>query len=323
MKPKQLVSSLLTVLCASVLLFDTTAHAADYPTRQIELIVVTQAGGGTDLLARTFAEVAKKYLPQPIGVINKPGGGGAVGYSEIAASRSDGYRIGIGNVEISMLPHMGVARFTAEDFTPIAMLNVEPSAITVKDDAPWKTVEEFLSYAKDNPGKVRVGNSGTGGIWHLAAVAVEDKTSVKFNHIPYDGANPAVVALLGGHIEAVTVSPAEVVNHVKAGKLRILAVMANQRSTGFDKDIPTLKEKGIDVTIATWRGIVVPKGTPKYVIDVLSEATRKTANDQSFRDALVKLNMSWAYADAPQYQEVINRDNAFFKALMGKLGIAK
>ncbi|GHU27995.1 ABC transporter substrate-binding protein [Betaproteobacteria bacterium] len=322
MNPKKLVSRLLTVLCGSVLLYWTAAYAADYPTRQIELVVVTQAGGGTDLLARTFADVAKKYLPQPIGVVNKPGGGGAVGYTEIAASRPDGYRIGVGNVEISMLPHMGVARFTAEDFTPIAMLNVEPGAITVKEDAPWKTVEEFLSYAKDNPGKVRVGNSGTGGIWHLAAAALEDKTGVKFNHIPYDGANPAVVALLGGHIEAVTVSPAEVVNHVRGGKLRILGIMADQRSKGFD-EVPTLKENGIDVTISTWRGIVVPKGTPKNVVDVLIDATRKTANDQSFRDALVKLNMTWHYAEAPQYQEVINRDNAFFKALMGKLGIAK
>jgi tripartite-type tricarboxylate transporter receptor subunit TctC len=195
------------------------AFAADYPTKPIELIVPYAAGGGTDLVARAFADAAKKHLPQPIGVVNKTGGGGAVGLTEIMAARPDGY-----------------------------------------------------------PGKVRIGNSGTGAIWHLAAEALAEKTGTTFNHAPFDGANPAVTSLLGGHIEAVPVSPAEVSSQLAAGQLRMPAVMADQRQKAFP-DVPTLKEKGIDLTVATWRGIVVPKKTPAAVVETLRTASKAAAED--------------------------------------------
>jgi tripartite-type tricarboxylate transporter receptor subunit TctC len=298
------------------------ALAAEYPAKPVELIVPYAAGGGTDLVARAFADAAKKQLPQSMGVVNKTGGGGAVGLTEIMAARPDGYKIGMGTVEITLLPHMGVARFTVEDFTPIARLNAEPSAITVKADAPWKTVEEFLEYAKANPGKVRIGNSGTGAIWHLAAEALEEKTGTTFNHVPFDGANPAVTSLLGGHIEAVSVSPAEVSSQLAAGQLRMLAVMAEQRSKTFP-DVPTLKEKGVDLSVATWRGIVVPKKTPAAVVDTLRTASKAAAEDQAFRDQLAKMNLTWAYVDGPEFGQLMQKDNAFFKDLMTKLGMAK
>ncbi|PWC36058.1 tripartite tricarboxylate transporter substrate binding protein [Azospirillum sp. TSO35-2] len=310
------------VAVVSAGLMTSGALAADYPAKPIELVVPYAAGGGTDLVARAFADAAKKHLPQSIGVVNKTGGAGAVGFSEIMAARPDGYKLGVGTVEIAMLPHMGIARFSVDDFTPIARLNAEPSAVTVNVDSPWKTFDEFLAYAKANPGKVRIGNSGTGAIWHLAAEALAEKTGTQFNHIPYDGANPAVTALLGNHIEAVTVSPAEVVNHVNAGKLRILAVMADQRAAAFP-DVPTLKDKGIDLTVYTWRGIVVPKKTPAAVVDTLRTAAKATAEEPSFRESLAKMNLTYAYADGPEFGAAMQKDNAFFKALMTKLGMAK
>ena len=321
MNSKQLMSRLLTALCASTLLFGAPAYAA-YPTKQIEVIVPYSAGGGTDLVTRAFAETAKKFLPKPMGVVNKTGGAGAVGLTEISTARPDGYKIGMGTVEIAMLPHLGLAQFNVDDFTPIARLNAEPSAISVKADAPWNTYEEFIAYAKANPGKVRIGNSGTGAIWHLAAEALADKTGAKFNHIPYDGANPAVTALLGGHIEAVTVSPPEVVNHVAAGNIRLLAVMSDKRAQGFDK-VPTLKEKGVDLSVMTWRGIVVPKKTPADVITALRTAAKKTTDDVQFKEALTKMNLTHAYLDGPEFKVVMDQDNVFFKTLMTKLGIAK
>lgn len=309
-------------LCASTMLLGAAVHAADYPTKQIELVVPFSAGGGTDLVSRAFADTAKKYLSEPMGVVNKTGGGGAVGLTDIATARPNGYKIGMGASEIDMLPHMGLVAFKADDFTPIARLNAEPSAISVNADSPWKTYEEFMAYAKANPGKIRIGNSGTGAIWHLAAEALAEKTGVKFSHVPYDGANPAITALLGGHIEAVTVSPAEVVNHVKAGKIRLLAVMADQRSPAFDQ-VPTLKEKGVDLTIMTWRGIMVPKKTPQNIVNVLREASKQTAGDPAFKEALTKMNLTLAYLDAPEFKAFVAKDNQFFKELMTKLGIAK
>ncbi|MBP2227794.1 tripartite-type tricarboxylate transporter receptor subunit TctC [Azospirillum agricola] len=298
------------------------AQAAEYPTKPIELTVPYAAGGGTDLVARAYADAVKKHLPQSMGVVNKTGGGGAVGLTEIMAARADGYKVGMGTVEITLLPHLGVARFSVDDFTPIARLNAEPSAITVKADAPWKTIEEFLADAKANPGKVRIGNSGTGAIWHLAAEALQNRTGLTFNHIPFDGANPAVTSLLGGHIEAVSVSPAEVSSQVAGGQLRMLAVMADERSKAFP-EVPTLKEKGIDLQVATWRGIVVPKKTPAAIVDTLRTASKAAAEEASFREQLAKMNLTWAYADGPEFGTAMQKDNAFFKDLMTKLGMAK
>jgi len=312
----------MAALCVGALAFNTSVHAQGYPNKQIELVVPYSAGGGTDLVARAFADAAKNHLSQPIGVVNKTGGAGAIGLAEAAFARPNGYKIGVGTVEITMLPHMGLANFTANDFVPIARLNAEPSAISVLMDAPWKTYEEFMDYAKANPGKVRIGNSGTGAIWHIAAEALGERTGVQFNHIPYDGANPAVTALLGGHIEAVTVSPPEVIAHVNAGKIRILAIMADERHAGFD-DVPTLKEKGVDLAVATWRGIVAPKGTPEDIQKILRESAKNTAEDAVFRESLAKMNLTWSYLDGPEYKAVIDKDNAFFKDIMTKLGIAK
>ena len=145
MQSKQLINRLLGALCTSAMLFGVAAQAADYPIKPIELVVPFSAGGGTDLVSRAFADTAKKYLSQPIGVINKTGGGGAVGLTDIALARADGYKIGTGTSEINMLPHMGMVAFKLSDFTPIARLNAEPSAISVNAESAWKTYEEFMA----------------------------------------------------------------------------------------------------------------------------------------------------------------------------------
>ncbi|PWC14111.1 ABC transporter substrate-binding protein [Brenneria roseae subsp. americana] len=310
------------LLAASSLLSAVPALAADYPVRQIEMIVPYSAGGGTDLVARSFADVAKEYLPKAIGIVNKPGGGGAVGFSELVAARPDGYKIGLGTAEITMLPHMGLVNFNADDFAAIALLNADPGAITVKIDAPWNTFAEFMEYAKANPGKIRIGNSGSGAIWHLAAEALGDKTGTKFNNIPYDGAAPAITALLGGHIEAVSVSAAEVSTHVAAGTVKILGVMADERLAAF-KDVPTLKENGVDLSIGTWRGILVPKKTPQDVQDVLAETARKVAENPRFAESLSRINLNFDYRNAEEFQQLIERDNRYFKELMTKVGLAQ
>lgn len=314
------LSRLIAGAMAGALVAATPVLAADYPSKPIELIVPYAAGGGTDLVSRAFADAAKAHLPQSIGVVNKTGGAGAVGLTEIMAARPNGYKIGTGTVEITMLPHLGAAAFTLDDFTPIARLNAEPAAVTVNIDAPWNTIEEFLADAKATPDTVRVGNSGTGAIWHIAAAALGDAAGVSFNHIPYDGANPAVTALLGGHIEAVSVSPAEVASHVAGGKLKILAVMGDERSAKFP-DVPTLKEKGYDVAVSTWRGIVVPSKTPDEIVTTLREAAKATAAEPVFTETLVKMNLTPAYLDGPDFAEVMAKDDAFFAAIMAKLGM--
>lgn len=291
-----------------------------YPSRPIELIVPAGAGGGTDVLARAFAEAAKKHLPQPITVNNRPGASGMIGHGEMINAKPDGYKLAVVFAEIVIVPHLGLTKLSYEDFTPIARLNADPAAITVKADAPWHTIEEFIAASKARPGELKMGNSGNGSIWHLAHAAMEDKVGVKYNPIPFGGAAPAVLALMGGHVDAVAVSPGEVATHVHSGKLKTLAVMADQRLKGFEK-VPTLKERGIDLSIGTWRGLAAPKGTPADVLAVLTEASKKSADEPVLRDALDKLSMGFSYGDAETFRANMKRDNELFKALVTKLGI--
>jgi tripartite-type tricarboxylate transporter receptor subunit TctC len=293
---------------------------SSYPNRPIELIVPAGAGGGTDVLARGFAEAAKKHLPQPITVNNRPGASGMIGHGEMINAKPDGYKLAVVFAEIVIVPHLGLSKLSYEDFVPIAQLNADPAAVTVQADAPWKTIEEFLAASKQKPGELKMGNSGNGSIWHLAHAALEDKVGLKFNAIPFGGAAPAVVSLLGGHVDAVAVSPGEVAAHVQSGKLRTLAVMADKRLKGFD-NVPTLKERGIDLSIGTWRGLAAPKGTPPEVLAVLSEAARKSAEGPVLREALDRLSMGYGYADAETFRANMKRDNEVFKALVTKLGI--
>lgn len=312
------------LLCGAALLAGTSpaayAQGGGYPNHSIELVVPFQAGGGTDALARAFAESARKHLPQNIVVVNKPGASGAIGWAEVANAKPDGYKLSLLTADIAIVPHLGLTKLTYENLVPVARLNADPSAITVRADSPYKTVEAFLDAARKKPGTLRIGNAGNGSIWHLAAAALEDKTGTKFNHIPYQGGNPAVLALLGGHIDAVTVSPAEVYPHVAAGKLRTLAVMSDQRVKGFES-VPTLKESKVDLSIGTWRGIAVPLNTPPEVVNVLRTAIAKTAREPALKDMMDKQNLGLAYADQDEFKAAVAKDNAYFKSLIAKVSM--
>lgn len=293
---------------------------SDFPNKPIELVVPYQPGGGTDALARAFADASRKFISQSIVVVNKPGAGGAIGWQEVINSKPDGYKLAVLTVELLTLPHLGLAKFKYDDFQPIAQLNADPAAITVKAEAPWNTIEEFLADAKKKPDSMRVGNSGNGSIWHLAAAALEDKTGTKFNHIPFQGAAPAVLALMGGHIEAVAVSPAEVTTYVQAGKLKTLMVMADKRVKGFEK-VPTAKEKGIDLSIGTWRGLGAPKNTPPEVMAKLRDLAAKTAAEPAMHEVMDKQNLGYVYTDGAAFKETLAKDDAYFKGLITKLNL--
>lgn len=311
---RQVVGTLAASLVAPAL------AQSGYPSRPIELIVPAGAGGGTDALARAFADAARKHLPQPVTVINRPGASGMIGHGEMINARPDGYKLAIVFAEIVIVPHLGLTKLSYEDFTPIALLNQDPAAITVKADAPWATIEDFIAASKARSGELRMGNSGPGSIWHLAHAALEDKLGFKYNMVPFGGAAPAVLSLLGGHIDAVAVSPGEVATHVASGKLRTLAVFADKRMKGFE-NVPTMKERGIDLSLSTWRGLAAPKGTPPDVIAVLAEASRKIVAEPSLKEALDRLSMGQAYADAETFRAMMKAQNDYFKQLVPRLNI--
>lgn len=298
-----------------------SAQAGDsYPNRPVELVVPFGAGGGTDVLARVFAEAAKKHFSQPFTVLNRPGASGAIGLGEVAQSRPDGYKIAMMTLEMVILPHLGIGKYQPEDFVPIVRLNQDPVVLAVSTQSPWNTIEDLVEAARRNKDGLRFGNAGIGGVSHLAALGLQQKLGVTFNHIPYQGNAPAVVALLGGHIDAVVPSPAEVSSQVAAGKLRVLAVMGDQRLKGFE-GVPTLKERRIDLSIGTWRGLGAPRGLPADVLAKLSEASMKAAQDPSVKEAMDKLSLGYSVADGARFKSEIDRDSAYFKGLITQLNL--
>lgn len=295
--------------------------APAYPQRPIELIVPFAAGGGTDVLARALAEAARKHLPQDLIVLNRAGASGAVGWSELANAKPDGYKLGIITVELTMIPHMGLTKISSDSVLPIARLNADPATIAVRADSPHRSIEELVAAARQEADGVRIGNAGPGSLGHLAAAALQDKVGVQFNHAPYRGANPAVLDLLGGHIEAVAVTPVEVATYVAAGKIRPLAIMADRRIGAGWENVPTLKERGIDLLIGGWRGLAAPRNTPDTVVQTLRKAMALTLKEPALRDTMAKQNMGEGYLDQPEFKTVIDRDNMVFKQLVNKLGI--
>lgn len=305
------------VLCGSAL---PSIAAEPYPTKPIELVVAYQPGGGSDNTARAIADKAKPFLSQPIVVVNKPGASGSIGWAYVANGSPDGYKLSLMNPEMLVVPLMGIGKTTIENFQPIARFTDDPSAVTVRADAPWKTLEEFVAYAKSKPGEVTISNAGNGTIPHMAAAALGERIGAQFTHVPYQGSAPAILGLLAGDVMVTTVAYAELRQHVESGKLRTLAVMADKRVTGLDK-VPTLKELGHDLQFSVWRGIGLPKGAPKEALEKWREVAKKVYEDPSFQATVVKQSLTLSWADTPEFTSDIARQNDAFKKLVPKLDL--
>lgn len=260
-------------------------------------------------------------MGESIGVINVAGGGGAVGMTEGATAASDGYTVTLVTVELVALPHLGLAEISHEDYRPIAQVNFDPPALTVPADDPYDTLEEFLDHARENPGEIQMGNGGNGNIWHLSAAAIEQVADVEFEHVPFDGANSAVTSLLGGHIDAVPVSPAEVLPQIESGELKTLAIMDDERADVMP-DVPTFEEEGVGDTpsIGPWRGLTVPADTPDEVVDVLSSAFMEGAEEPEFEEFMENNGLGMVVTDGDDFEQLMTEDYEFYGELISDIG---
>lgn len=294
------------------------ARAEDYPARPVELVVPYAVGGGTDAVARAFTDTASKFFSKPIIVINKPGAAGSIGHQEGARAPADGYKLTMVTPEISLALLQGIGKARYQDFTYVARLNMDPIVLIVRSDSPWKTLEEFMAHAKANPDAVPVGNSGKGATYHLAAVALEQKTGLRFNNIPYVGAGPEITALLGGQTVAAFATTGEAGTWVKAGKLRLLAVMSPERLKQFP-DVPTFRERSIDLQLGTWRALAVPKGTPPEVIAGLADLVKKVTQDKSYQDFFSRQYLGMVNEAGSSLPGELEREFQFYSDIVGKL----
>src|SRR5262245_46502629 len=221
---RKLVSAAVVLLLASAA---TPVLAQQFPGgKPIEMTVMFGAGSAADVTARYLADGMARLLGVPVPVVNRTGGGGAIGYSHVARQKPDGHAIIWNSNSISSTYHSGVLPFDYRTFDAVARVSIETPAIAVRADAPWKTLQEFVEYAKANPGKVRVGNSGTGSHTHFSSSALFATAGAQVVDVPF-GEGQAVVNLLGSRIEAVVQLPAALVSQVKSGNLRVLAVLGS------------------------------------------------------------------------------------------------
>jgi tripartite-type tricarboxylate transporter receptor subunit TctC len=307
---------------AAVMVVSVAAIAQQFPEgKPVEMTVMFGAGSAADVTARHLADGMAKSLGVPVPVVNRTGGGGAIGYSHVQQQKPDGHSIIWNSNSVSTNYHSGIMSFDYKAFDAVARVSVETPAIAVRNDAPWKTLKEFVAYAKANPGKVRIGNSGTGSHTHFVASALFGTADAKIINVPF-GEGQAVVNLLGSRIEGVVQLPAALVAHVKSGDLRVLAVLGTKRDPIFP-DAPTAKELGFPVTLDMWRGIAVPGGTPKPIIAKLQDAIKQSVEAPAFSDAGKSIGFAPAYLPAADFGQLIASDDARLAQLMDELGLKK
>lgn len=283
---KRLISAVATGLVVAGTAF--SAMAAGYPEKPITFIIPYSAGGSSDILVRGMQPFIEKAMGATIVPKNVEGGGGAVGISQaVFSSKADGYAVTLPSNAIFGLEAMGNVPWKHTDFDTIARVITEDYTINVRADSDWKTLDDFIKYAKANPGKVKMGFSGFGASTHIVAAAFAERFGLDLQYVPYKGGAKTVAATMGGHIDANTHAPAEIKSAVDAGKVRVLAVMGEQRSNLFP-DVPTLKELGIDWSVTQWRGVSVAKGTPPDVRAAWEKALKKVAADPAFKKFIVE-----------------------------------
>lgn len=292
---------MLAALVGSLSLASGVAVAqSDFPNQPIRLIVPYSAGGVTDQVGRALADEMGKRLGQTVVVENKTGANGTMGAIQMLQTRPDGYTITMVPIGIYRMPHItGTPYDPAKDFTYISQVAGYDYYVTVKGDAPWKTVDEMVADAKAKPGAVAYGTPGAYSSQHIAMVQLGEAGGVDWTHIPFKGESDALAALMGGHIQAV-VGASGVLPQIEAGGARALATLGEKRSAALP-DVPTLKEAGYDVVHTSAFGIVGPKGMPEDVVAKIDAAIGDTLADEAFQKRLIQLGTTPLYLNHENY----------------------
>jgi tripartite-type tricarboxylate transporter receptor subunit TctC len=296
--------------------------AGGFPNKPIRLLIAFPAGGPTDITMRQLADNAGKVLGQPVVVENKPGAGGTLPAQQLQTSPADGYTLAQIPLGVFRLPY--TTKITWDPVKDIAyVINVTGYAfgIVVPTDSPIRTWNDFVSYAKANPGKLSYGSTGTLTSPHLTTELIAQKLGLQLNHIPYKGSADLAQAITGGHIMAAADSTG-FAPLVQAGKLRVLNTWGEKRLEKFP-DAPTLKELGLDIVQNSPFGIGAPRGTPPEVVSRLHDAFKKAMDDPSYTQALARYDMLPMYMSSQQYTKFAQDTFATEKALVEKLGLAK
>jgi len=299
--------------------------AADYPTKPITLIIQFVPGTTTDIVLRKISDVVSKDLGQPIIPVNKPGGGGTIGVAEFARSKPDGYTIGgINMPTLTINPHMQTLPYDPlNDISHICVILPYEYGLYVRADAPWNSVEDFVDYARKNPGKATYGSPGVGNTSHLLMVQLGKHLNLDWRHVPYKGDGEMIPAIIGGHLDSGVGSPSALMPQIKGGKLKLLAVTSKNRWP-YLPEVPTLLEKGYKIYQASFLSLGAPAGTPEPIRQKLEDTFRKSIQDPTLKKEFQeKTYATFEYISGHEYKKFVVEQHAFYKEFLKTIGITK
>jgi len=294
----------------------------DYPSRPIKLYIPFDAGGSTDLFSRALAEAASKILKQPIEPLNKAGGGGTLSTGTVAKAKPDGYSLGVVSATaLCIAPHLRPLPYhPLQDLTPILQFTTYSSALAVRADSPYKTWADLAAEARKSPGAVTYGTSGAGSVAHIVMEQITKMEKIKLTHVPFAGGNPALAAVLGGHTTAIVAT--EFMSHVKAGKLRVLAIVGEKRFPELP-EVPTFLELNYPLKLGLYGGIVGPKGLPPAIVKKLEQVFQEATKDEAFQKIMKNFLMAVTIRNSSEFEKLIAETYNEYGAVLKELGIAK
>ena len=327
MKAKKILTLILALMlvtifgATSIFAGGTKESAEKYPTKSITYIIPFNPGGQSDITAQYQKDDLEKVLGVNIVIKYMPGAGGAVAWSNLVKAKPDGYTICGNNI-----PHIIVqplarknAGYKTDQLVPVYMFETTPIGLAVLKSSPFKTLDDFLAYAKKHPEEITIGGSGTYTGHHLALLQLQKLTGTKFTYIPSTGAAPSVANFLGGHTQALFANSNDLVQH--KDKIRILAMGTEKRFKPYFPDIPTFKELGINMTAGIDRGVCVPPGTPDNVIKTLEDAFDKVCNGDTFVNKMTELGFLVRHLKSKEFKKYIEQKTEEYTQILKDLGV--
>ncbi|WP_424814550.1 tripartite tricarboxylate transporter substrate binding protein [Roseococcus sp. YIM B11640] len=313
------------LLLSSPLAAALPAAAQDFPSRAVTIVVGFPPGGQADLAARPVASALERLLRQPVVVQNRPGGAGAIGSGFVSRAPADGYTLLMALSSLAVIPEAErlfgrPAPYTVDQFAPIALVNADPTMLAVPASAPWRSIADFVADAKARPGDIPYGSSGAYGTLHVAMEMFASAAGIRLLHVPFQGAGPAITALLSDDIKALASAPGTLTQHVQSGRLRVLGCWGRQRAPAFP-EVPTFIEAGYpEVEFYIWAGLLAPAATPAPVLARLREGMRAAMQDADLLRAFEAAGSPPRYLDAPEFTSFLSEDSARLVAAVQRIG---
>jgi tripartite-type tricarboxylate transporter receptor subunit TctC len=297
------------------------AYADGFPDHPITIVVPFSAGGTTDLITRALADSMGKVLGGDMIVANQAGAAGAVGTAHVAKARADGYTVGMLPAgPLTTQPYIQHLAYSPDSFRYVCLVYSDPQALVVRKNSPFKTIKQFVEYAKANPGKLTFATTGAGTIPHLGMVELEKDAGVELVHVPYQGESNILTNLLGGFVDSMVAHPAFVENNPDS--LRAIAVMAPKRMPEYP-DLPTFAEAGYPVDATVWGGLGVPRDTPEPIVQKLEAACKTATSSSSYLAKLKNLRMPQAYMGSTEFTTFVRSQYKQNGELLKAAGLVK